>query len=148
MRTLEFVAGGSAQFAQGAWTEVGQGVALEPSPHVRHGIQVRRVGRQKCDLDVFSQAAQILPSQTTAMRLERLEEFDDLFLLLDCPRVQPKQAVGAGEPGDDRDVVPAEMKLDDGCLSLGCSITYSGRALADTGLVYEDNQMAFSLGFF
>lgn len=46
------------------------------------------------------------------------------------------------------DVVPLEIKSDDGCLSLGCPSTDSGRALADTGLAYEDNQAAFSLGFF
>ena len=63
-------------------------------------------------------------------------EQDDL-LLLDAALVQPEQAVGARESGDNRDAVPVEMKLDDGCLSLGRSGSYSARALADVGLVHK-----------
>ena len=74
-------------------------------------------------LDVSSQAVQIVPNQATAMRLqaipdhrlrllqvglERLEEFDDLFLL-DAALVQPEHAVGARESGDHRDVIPVEL---------------------------------------
>src|ERR1700738_2081141 len=92
------------------------------------------------------------PSQMTSSgcfkwALERFEEFDDLFLL-DAALVQPEQEVGARGPSDDRDMVPVEVKLDDGRLSLGCPSADSGRALADAGLVYKDNQSAFSLGFF
>ena len=79
--------------------------------------------------------------------LERLEEFDDLFLL-DAALVQPEQAVAARQACDDRDMVPVEVKLDDGRLPLGRPGAYPGRALADAGLVDEDDQPAFSLGFF
>jgi len=81
------------------------------------------------------------------MGLQRLEEFDDLFLL-DTALVQPEQAVGARESGDDRDVSPVEMELDDGCLSLGCSGAYSGGSFADARLVHKDDQPPVSLGFF
>ena len=97
--TLELVARGRVQLAQVVGAVVGQRMAFEPGPQVLHGIHVRRVRRQKCDLDVFGQAVHILAHQTTAvcfqavpddqqrllqMGLERLEEFDDLFLLEQC----------------------------------------------------------------
>src|ERR1700758_4892897 len=74
---------------------VGQRVALQPGPQGFDRVHVRRVRRQERDLDVSIQAVQVLAHQTTAMRLqaipdhqqrllqvglERLEEFDDLFL--------------------------------------------------------------------
>ncbi len=64
------------------------------------------------------------------MSLERLEEFDKLFLL-DAAFVMPEQAIGWREARDDRDVMPVEVKLDDGCLTLGCPGTYTGGAFAD-----------------
>ena len=81
------------------------------------------------------------------MGLERLEELDYLFLL-DAAFVQPEQAVGARESGDDRDVIPVEVKLDDWRLSLGRPGAHTGRSLADARLVHEDDQSALSLGFF
>lgn len=80
-----------------------------------------------------AQAVQVVAQQATAVRfqtipddqqrllqvgLQRLEEFEDLFLL-DAALVQPEHAVGARESGDDRDVSPVEVKLNDGCLSPG-----------------------------
>ena len=52
---LELVAGGGMQLAEVVGAEVGQGVALESGPQILDRIQVRRVGRQECDLDVSSQ---------------------------------------------------------------------------------------------
>ena len=159
---FELVSGGGMQLAEIVGAEVGQGMTLEPSPQILHGVQVWRVRRQEGDLDVSSQAVQIVPHQMAAVRLqaipdhqqgllqvslERFEEFDD-FLLFDSALVQPKQAVGACEPGYDRDVVPVEVKLDDGGLPLGCPGAHAGGAFADAGLVHKDNQSAFPLGFF
>lgn len=79
------------------------------------------------------QGVQVVAHQATLMRLqaipdhqqwlfqmglERLGEFDDL-LLLDAALVQSERAVRACQPGDDRDVSPVEVKLDDGGLTLG-----------------------------
>ena len=50
------------------------------------------------------------------MGLERFEEFDQL-LLLDTALVKPEQAIRARHPGDGRDVIPVEVKLNDGRVS-------------------------------
>ena len=81
------------------------------------------------------------------MGLERLEELDDLFFL-DAALVQPEQTVGPGEPCDDRDVIPVEVKLDHRGLSLQGPGAHTRRPLADARLADEDNQSAFPLGFF
>jgi hypothetical protein len=62
--------------------------------------------------------------------------------------VQPEQTVGVRESGNHRDVVPVEVKLDDGRLTLGRPGAHARGALADAGLVYKYDQSAFSLGFF
>ena len=162
LSALELVAGAEVQLVEIVGAVVGKRVALQPRPQVFDRVHVRRVRWQERDLDVAIQAVQVLAHQTTAMRLqavpdhqqrllqvglERFEEFDDLFLL-DAALVQPEQTIGACEASDDRDVIPVEVKLDDGRLSPGRPGADSGRALADAGLVHEDNQSAFSPGFF
>ena len=72
------------------------------------------------------------------MDLERFEEFDDLFFL-DAALVQPEQAVGARESGDDRDVIPVEVKLDDRRLSNRSPSAHPRGPLADAGLVDKNN---------
>lgn len=81
------------------------------------------------------------------MGLERLEEIDDL-LLLDAALVKSEQAVGTRQSRNDRHMVPVEVELNDGCLSLGSPGPHACRAFADSGLVDKDGQSAFSLGFF
>src|ERR1035437_4164269 len=81
------------------------------------------------------------------MGLERFEELDDLFLL-DAAFVHSEQVVRAGQPGDDRDVSPVQMELDDGRLPLGCPGAHPRGPLAEARLVHKDDQPAFSLGFF
>ena len=119
-------------------------------------VQTRRVLRGE------EHKVRMRAHQTTAMRLqtipddqqwllqvglERLEEFDDLFLL-DAAVAEPEQAVRARECCDDRDVIPAEMTLNVRRLPLGGPSAHTGRALVDAGLVYEDDPSAFSLGIF
>lgn len=81
------------------------------------------------------------------MRLERLEELDKLFFL-DAAFVNSEQTVGSCQSSDDRDVMPVEVKLDDGRLSLRCPGTHTRGALADARFVDEDDQSCLSLGFF
>jgi len=52
------------------------------------------------------------------VRSQRLEELDVLFFF-DRAFVQPEQAVRARQPGDDRDVRPVEVELDDRRVALG-----------------------------
>ena len=162
LRALELVARGRVQLAQVVGTVVGKSMALEPGPQVLHRVQVRRVGRQECDLDVSGQAVQVLAHQTAAMRLqaipddqqrllqvglERFEESGDFFFL-DTTFVRPEQAVGPCQASDDRKMVLVEVKLNNGRLALGSPSADPGWALADARLVHEDDQSAFSLGFF
>lgn len=62
--------------------------------------------------------------------------------------MQLKQAIGAGQARIDRDVIPIERKLDDGCLPLGRPGEHPGGSLADTGLVYDEDLSALSAGSF
>ena len=159
---LELVAGGRVQIAQIVGAVVGKRIPLEPGPQVFDGVEVWGIWGKKGNLDVSVQRIEIVAHQATAMRLqaipdqqqrllqmvlERLERFHDLFLL-DAALVQPEQAVAAAQASDDRDMVPVEVKLDEGRLSLGRSRAYAGRARTDARLVYEDDQPAFWLGFF
>lgn len=79
--------------------------------------------------------------------VERFEKSDDL-LLLDAARMEPEHALSVAESGDDRHVVPVEVKLDDGCLPLRRPSAHSRGAFADPGLVDKDDQAFFALGFF
>jgi hypothetical protein len=107
LRTLQLVASGRLQLAQVVGAVVGQGMAFEPRPQIFHRIEVWRVGRQKCNLDMSVQAVEIVAHDVAAVRLgpipdhqqglfemslEGFEEFDKLFLL-DAALVQAKQAV-------------------------------------------------------
>jgi hypothetical protein len=109
-------------------------------------------------MNMSVQTVQMIGSQTTAlgpqayhqqdlhpMSFECLEEFN--LLLLDCPRVQSKQTVAACQSCNHRDITPVEMKLGDGCLTLGHPSAYRCRSLAYPGLVDKSNDSALSLGF-
>ena len=162
LRALEFVACGRVQLAQIVGTVVGQRVSLEPSPQIFDRIEVGGVGRKKGNVDVPVQSVEIIAHQMAAMRLQaipdhqqgllemglqRFEKFDDLFFL-DAALVQPEQTVGAREPCNNRDVIPVEVKLNDGSLPLERPGAYARGAFADAGLVHKDDQPTFSPGFF
>lgn len=63
------------------------------------------------------------------MGLERFERVDKL-LLFDAALVQSEQTVGVRQAGDDRYMVPVEVKLDDGGLPLGHPCAHPLGALA------------------
>src|SRR5450759_998787 len=162
LRALEFVACGRVQLAQIVGTVVGQRVSLEPRPQIFDRIEVGGVGREKGNLDVPVQRVEVIAHQTAAMRLQaipdhqqgllemslqRFEKFDDLFFL-DAAFVQPEQTVGACEPCNNGDVIPVEVKVNDGSLPLECPGAYARGAFADAGLVHKDDQPTFSPGFF
>src|SRR5882672_5339501 len=162
LRTPEFVAGGDVEFIEIVWTEVGQGMPLEPGPQELDRIQVRRVRRQERHLDGAIGGVQVVAHELAAMRLQpvpddqqrllqvgaqRLEELD-VLLFLDRAFVQTEQAVGAAESGDDGDVRPVEVELDDRRLALGRPGAHPRGPLAQPGLVDEDDQPPVAPGFF
>lgn len=140
LRAFEFVACGRVQLAQIVGTVVCQGMPLEPRPQIFDGIEVGGIGRKKGDLDVPVQRIEVVAHQTAAMRLQaipdyqqgllqmrfqRFEKFDNL-LFLDAALVQPEQTVGACNPGNNRDMIPVEVKLNDwrlrpSALRYGCA---------------------------
>lgn len=160
--TLELVSSGCLQLAEIVRAEVRQRMSLEPCPEIFDRIQVRRVRRQKCDLNVTIGAVEVLPHQFRfvcpesieddqqrlfQMRLERLEKLDDLFLL-DAAFVETEQVVGSGQPSHDRQLLPVEVKLNNRRLSFGRPGAHARRSFADAGLVDEDNPSFLSQGFF
>ena len=162
LRAPELVAGGGVQFGEIVGAVIGQRMTLEPSPEIFDWIQIGRVRGKESDLDMPVDRIQILAHQAAAMRpqaipdheqrlaqvgFERLQERDD-FLLLDTALVQPEQAVAARQAGDDRDMIPVEVKLNDRRLAFGRPGANPRGAFADSRLVDEDDQAAVSLGFF
>src|SRR5436309_1710093 len=159
---LEFVAGGDVELIEVGRTEVGQGMPLEPGPQEFDGVQVRRVRWQERHLDGAIGGVQILAHELAAMglqpvpddqqrplqvRAQRLEELDVLFLL-DRAFVQTEQAVRAAQSGDDGDVRPVEMELNDRRPALRRPGAHPCGPLAQAGLVDEDDQSPIALGFF
>src|SRR5471030_1421738 len=162
LSALEFVACGGVQLAQIVGTVVGQCVSLEPRPQIFDGIEVGGIRGKKSNLNVPVQPIEIVAHQAAAMCLQTIpdhqqrllemglecfEQFDDLFLAA-AALVQPEQTVGVRDSGNHRDVIPVEVKLDDGRLTLERPGAHARGALANAGLVYEDDQSAFSPGFF
>ena len=160
--TFELVAGGRLQFGEIVRAEVRQRMTLEPSPQVLDRVQVGRVRRQESNLDMSIGAVQILPHQFRPVRLEtipdnqerslemgfeRLEKFDDLFLF-DAALVETEQAGKPSKPGNDRQVLPVEMELDDRRLPLGRPGAHPRWPFAQPRLVDKDDYAALPLGFF
>ena len=79
--------------------------------------------------------------------LERLEEGHDFFLL-DAALVQPEHAVAARQTGDDRDVIPVEVELNDRGLALRRPSAHARGSFAEAGFVDKHDQTALALGFF
>ena len=124
---LELASCRGLELAQVVWAEVGKCMPLEPSPEEFHRIEVGRVRRQERHLNIRTGGVQVLADEFSAMCLEpvpndqqalldmgvqRLEKLDVLFLL-DAAVVQPEQAVRTRQPGDDGDVRPVEVELDE-----------------------------------
>ena len=81
------------------------------------------------------------------MGLERFEEVDNFFFF-DTALLESEQAVGACQPSYDRYMVPVEVKLNDRRLSFGSPSPYSGRTLADSGLVDKKRSAGLLAGLF
>ncbi len=162
LSALEFVARGSLKLAEVVGAVIRQGMSFQPSPQVLDRVEVGCVRWQKRNQDAPAQGVQVIAYQAASvrlqtipdyeqrllqMRLERFEEFDDLFFL-DAALVQPEQAVAARQSGNHRDVVPVEVKLDDRRLPDRSPSAHPCGPLADTGFVDKYDHSALSPGFF
>ena len=78
---------------------------------------------------------------------QRLEELA-VLLILDRALVQPDHAARARQAGDDRNVRPVEVELDDRRATNGRPGAHACGPLAVARLVDEDDQSPVALGFF
>jgi hypothetical protein len=131
-------------------------------PEVLHRVQFRRVGRQVLRLQTPFLVADELLCDATAVGWEPipnqqnvamditeqvLEELDDL-LGLDGVLEDLKVKVPNGQPGDDGQSLPVEVKLEDGRLPARCPCTPPVGPLAETTFVDEDDRAPLFLSFF
>src|SRR5262249_33893489 len=78
---------------------------------------------------------------------QRLEELDDLFLG-DRSFVQPKAHPSEVHAGDQRELMPVEVKLHHRWFTSQAPSTNAGGTLGDSGLVDEDDQSCLASGVF
>src|SRR5450755_93091 len=132
---------------------VGEFVVFEMAPDVFGRIQFGRVGRQLLDLNGAVQGLQVFAHERRAMRsqsvpndqqwladllAEGMKELDDLRPL-DGAGKEPEVKAAEGDSGNNRQLAPVEVILQDRSVALGRPGTHSGWPLAQPGLVDEDD---------
>src|ERR1700690_160136 len=147
------VARSALQVAEVRGAAVGEFVVLEMAPDVFGRIQFGRVGGQLFDLNGTVQGLQVVAHERRAMgsqsvpddqqRLadllpEGVQELDDLRSL-DGAGKESEIEAAEGDSGNDRQLAPVEVVLQDRSLALRRPGTHSGRPLAQSGLVDEDD---------
>jgi hypothetical protein len=121
---------------------VAEFVMLQMTPDVFGRIELRCIGRQLLDLDGAVQCFQVVAHESRAMRgqsvpddqqrlaellPESMQELDDLRTL-DGPWKQPEVETPESDAGDDRQLVPVEVVLQDRRLALGSPSAHTGWA--------------------
>src|ERR1019366_7717589 len=139
---------------------VGQLVVLEMPPNVFGGVEFRGVGRELLDLDRALEGFEGLAHQRRAMRgqavpddeqgfadltAQGVEKLDDLRTL-DRPGKEPEVEAPEGDPGDDRELMPVEVILQDRGLAARCPSAHPGGPFAQSRLVDEDDDSALFCG--
>src|ERR1039457_6095718 len=132
------------------------------TPDVLGGVELGGIGRELLDLDRSLEGFEILAHQCRAMRgqavpaheqgfadltAERVQELDDLRTL-DCTRKESEVEASKSDPGDDRELMPVEVILQDRGLAARRPGAHPGRPLAPSRLIYEDDDSALFCGFF
>ena len=135
---------------------------LEVSPDIFGGIQLGSVGWQKEGFNLAVQASKVILHDTAAVSRQTIPDEQDAmadlfrqmldkiayFLLPYAPFVQSKIKLPQRDAGSDRQVIPIELMLQDRCdTALGPGAD-TMRSLAETALVYKDDDTALFLGFF
>ena len=124
------------QLSQGIGAEIGQRVALEPSPEIFNRVEFGRIRGQALEDDLTVGRIHIVAHQTAAVRpgavpndqeppaivsLERLEELEH-FLFLDRTIVQPEGDTGQMHAGNDRHMIPVEVNCTTGLCPLSAQV--------------------------
>ena len=149
----EAVASAGLEAAEVCDATVGEFVVLEMAPDVFGQIELGRVGWQLFDLYDAVQGFQVVADERQAMcrqpipndqqRLsdlqpEGVQELDDLRAL-DSAREHPEVEAPEGDAGNDGQLMPVEVVLQDGCLALGSPGAHPGRSFAQSRLIDEDD---------
>src|SRR6478672_737732 len=159
---LELAAGSVAQLGETIRAVVGHCMPFEPRPQKLDRIEVGRIAGKEVQLDAALRRGDVVAHQVAAMRLQaipqdeqrpapvgeqRREELDHLFLG-DRPVVQTEAHPVEMHAGDQRQLMPIEVKLHHRRLAFDCPGPHPGRALRDAGLVDEDDQSSLASGVF
>src|SRR4249920_2157344 len=155
-------AGSLLELGEAVGTEVGQSVPLQPSPEELDWIEFGRIGRQKMQLDRAVGGSNVFTHQLTAMWSGAVpyhkqpacevsqygfEELDHL-LFGDAAFVQAKAHTVEVHAGDERELMPIEVKLHHWRLPFECPGSHSRWSLRDTGFVDEHDQSSLASGVF
>src|SRR6266540_3477997 len=159
---LELASGGVLQLGEAVGTEIGQCVPLEPAPEEFDRIELRRIARQEVELDAPGGRSDVVAYQMTAMRpgavqddeqrtaevsQQRFEKVDHLFSG-NGAFMQAKAQAREVHAGDQRQLVPVEMKLQRRRLASDTPGAHPRGPLRDSGLVDEDDQSSLASGVF
>jgi len=159
---LELASCRSLEFAQVVWAEVGKRMPLEPSPEEFDRIKFGCIAWQEVQLDAVLCGGHIVAHQVAAMRPGAVPDdkqrtaqvsqqgFEELYYLLlgDAAIVQTKATAGEVHAGDERKLMPVEMKLHHWGLALQRPSAHPRWPLRDTGLVDEYDQPSLACGVF
>jgi hypothetical protein len=133
LHRTQIAAGKLSQIGQVASAVVGHGVMFQVAPDVFDWIELRGIGRQILQGDVSVQAVDVLLYQARSMRLQSIPDGQQLLADRAVQRFEelhdPRAFDRSGEEskveapviytGDDRQLLPGEAVLGDGCLTLG-----------------------------
>ena len=124
---------------------IGEFVVLEMTPDVLRGVELGGIGRELLDLDGALEGFEVLAHERRAMRgqavpdheqgfadlaSQGIEELDDLRAF-DCTRKESEVEAPEGDSGDDRELMPVEVVLQDRVSPRGAQVrTRVGRSLS------------------
>jgi hypothetical protein len=141
---------------------VGQFVVLEMSPDVLGRVEFRGIAGELLDLDGALEGFEVLAHQRGTMRRQSipddqqgfadltaqcLEELDDLRAL-DCSGKETEVEASESNAGDDRELMPVEMVLQHRSVAARGPGAHASRPLAQSRLVYEDDDSTLFCGVF
>src|SRR5450830_743181 len=85
---LELLTRGDLQFVEVVRTEIRQRMSLQPGPEIFDRIQVRRVRRQECDLNVAIGAVEVFANQFRLVRSESVEDYQQRLFQMCLERLE------------------------------------------------------------
>jgi hypothetical protein len=91
LSTFELVAGSRLQLGEVVWAEIRQRITFEPNPQILDRVEIRRIQRQKSDLDMTIGTVQVIPYQFRPVRLEAIPDNQEPLLAVGFSLIQEWQ---------------------------------------------------------